>query len=48
MKSRPWIWLILLQALLMSGIIAAVIISIRHAPQSVPLDTPPPVEAHGR
>ena len=41
MKDRPWIWIVLLLVVMMSAAVAKVVVAVRHAPQTVPLE-------HGR
>ena len=37
MKERPWIWLILANLILITGVLALVVIAARHPAQEVPL-----------
>jgi hypothetical protein len=41
MKSRPWIWLIFLGLILLGGMIATVVIAVKHESPDIP------VKAHG-
>lgn len=41
MKDRPWIWLVLLLVVMMGASVAKVVVAVKHAPASVPLE-------HGR
>jgi uncharacterized protein YneF (UPF0154 family) len=41
--DRPWIWIVIGYLFLMSGAIAGLVISIKHAPQEIAL----PANPHG-